>query len=229
MSTHVPDLMITIISGASILPEWLDGTRALNNLQAFWQQCNWIDIVILLGMLAGLFTGAGLGFYRSTALLFGSTTGAFMAFQFSKPFSHTPLFSSVGVELGPLGAQILAGLAIFAGSVFSTMLITYFFRSHFDRTLKTCDGVLGALMGGGIAGLVFGLILLGVFQWPDGQIHQPIRDSVIGVPLAEATGTLDHFFPTDFRDRFQLTLSESLEAKAQIVPATVDLQETRPR
>lgn len=229
MSTTVPDLMITIMSGASILPEWLDGTRALTNLQIFWQQCNWIDLVILLGMLSGLFTGAGLGFYRSTALLFGSTTGAFMAFQFSREFSQTPLFKSVVVELGPLGAQILAGLAIFAGTIFSTMLITYFFRSHFDKTLKTFDGVLGALMGGAIAGLIFGLILLGVFQWPDGQIHGPIRDSVIGVPLAEATGTLDHFFPTDFRDRFQVTLAESLEAKVQIVPATVDLEETGPR
>ena len=229
MTSSVPDMMLWILSGASILPEWLDGARAVSNLQAFWQQCNWIDIVILLGMLAGLFTGAGLGFYRSTALLFGSTTGAFMAFQFSMDLSHTPLFKDVVFELGLLGAQILAGLTIFVGTIFSTMLVTYFFRSYFDQTLKTFDGVLGALMGATIAGLIFGLVLLGVFQWPDGEIHGPIRASVIGVPLAEATGTLDHFFPTDFRDRFHVTLAESLEAKVHIVPASADIHEVTPR
>ena len=229
MTTITPDIVTTLMSGATILPEWLDGSRSLQNLQVFWQQCNWIDVVILLGMLAGLFTGAGLGFFRSTALLVGSTTGAFMAFQFSIDLSQTPLFGSVVRELGPLGAQILAGLSIFVGSIISTMLITHFFRSYFDQTLKTCDGVLGALMGASLAAMIFGLLLLGVFQWPDGQIHGPIRSSVIGVPLAEATGKLDQFFPTDFRDRFNVTLAESLEAKIHIVPASAQLNESEPR
>ena len=167
MNTIAPDLAQMILSGASILPEWLDGSRAMNTLQLFWQQCNWIDIVILLGMLAGLFTGAGLGFFRSTALLFGSTTGAFLAFQFSDGLSMTPAFGSIVSEMGPLGGQILAGIAIFACCILITMAITYYFRSFFDKTLETCDGVLGALMWASLAGLVFGLLVLGIFQWPD--------------------------------------------------------------
>ena len=109
------------------------------------------------------------------------------------------------------------------------MLITRYFRSYFDRTLQTCDGVLGALMGASLAGMIFGLLLLGVFQWPDGQIHSPIRSSIIGVPLAEATGKLDQFFPTDFRDRCNVTLAESLEAQVRIVPASAQLNEPEPR
>ena len=78
-------------------------------------------------------------------------------------------------------------------------------------------------MGATLAGLVFGLLVLGIFQWPDGKIHDPIRASVIGVPLAEATGKLDRFFPDDFRDRFHNTLAESIEAQVQIVPASAKI------
>ncbi|HCW45427.1 MAG: CvpA family protein [Planctomycetia bacterium] len=212
-----------------ILPEWLDGSRAADNLSRFWIQSNWIDVVIILGMLAGLFTGAGLGFYRSTALLFGSTLGALLSMEFSIPLSMSETFATVRLELGPLGAQILSGLTIFICCIALTMLVTFFFRSFFDRTLLACDSILGALMGGGMAALLFGLLMLGIFQWPDGRIHTPIKSSIIGVPLAEATGKLDRFFPGEFRDRFQISLEDCLVDEINIVPASSRIKTSQPR
>ena len=36
-------------------------------------------MVVVLGLLSGVFTGVGVGFYRSTALLLGSTIGLLLA------------------------------------------------------------------------------------------------------------------------------------------------------
>lgn len=173
-----------------------------------WDGCNWIDVVVLLGLLSGLFTGAGVGFYRSTAMLLGSTAGVILAGQLSVPLSTTDLFSPVRQEMGPLFTQLFSAVAIFCSCAGVALLTTMILRSFFDRTLRICDNILGAAMGVSLSAILMGVLILGVFQWPDSRIHAPVLDSLSGPQLAEGTRQLGRFFPQEFRDRFDLSLGE---------------------
>ena len=175
-------------------------------IQEFWAGCNWIDVVVGLGLLSGIFTGAGVGFYRTTAILLGSTIGVILAGQFSIPLATTDLFSPIRQQMGPLFTQIISAFAIFCSCAALAVLSTMILRSFFDRTLRICDNLVGAAMGFSLAGILMGVLILGVFQWPDSRIHSPIRDSVTGPLLADGTRQLSHFFPQEFRDRFDLSL-----------------------
>jgi uncharacterized membrane protein required for colicin V production len=177
-----------------------------------WQSCNWIDIVVLLGLLSGLFTGYGVGFYRSTAILLGSTAGVLLAGQFAVPLAATDLFSSIHAEMGPLLTQIISGVTIFCSCAGIALLSTMFLRSFFDRTLRICDNILGAAMGVSLAAILMGMLILGVFQWPDSRIHTPVIESISGPRLADGTRQLSHFFPQEFSDRIDLSLRESHDA-----------------
>ena len=177
-----------------------------SSFQDAWAQSNWIDMVVVLGLLSGVFTGVGVGFYRSTALLLGSTVGLLLAGQFSVPLSMTPLFSSIRADMGPLASQVLAGLAIFSSCAGIAFLTTMVLRSFFDQTLRICDNVLGGLMGISLAGILLGVVFLGVFQWPDSRLHQPILSSLSGPSITECTRQLGRFFPVQFRERFDMAL-----------------------
>ncbi|MDE0960012.1 MAG: CvpA family protein [Planctomycetota bacterium] len=174
-----------------------------------WGQSNWIDMVVILGLLSGVFTGVGVGFYRSSALLLGSTIGLVLAGQFSVPLAMTPLFSSIRADLGPLASQVLAGFIIFSSCASLAFLTTVILRSFFDQTLRICDNVLGGLMGISLAGVLLGVLFLGVFQWPDSRLHQPIHTSLSGPAIAEYTRQLGRFFPQPFRERFDLSSAPS--------------------
>jgi uncharacterized membrane protein required for colicin V production len=178
-------------------------------IQEFWAGCNWIDVVVGLGLLSGIFTGAGVGFYRTTAILLGSTIGVILAGQFSIPLATTDLFSPIRQQMGPLFTQIISAFAIFCSCAALAVLSTMILRSFFDRTLRICDNLVGAAMGFSLAGILMGVLILGVFQWPDSRIHAPIRDSVTGPLLADGTRQLSRFFPQEFRDRFDLSLGKS--------------------
>ena len=173
-----------------------------------WDRCNWIDVVVLLGLLSGLFTGAGVGFYRSTAMLLGSAVGIILAGQFAVPLSATQFMSPVRGEMGPLFTQLLSATAIFCGCAGIVILTTMILRSFIDRTLRICDNLLGAAVGVSLAAVLMGVLILGVFQWPDSRIHAPIRKSVSGPQLADGTRQLGRFFPQEFSDRFDISLGE---------------------
>jgi len=166
MFTALPGLLLAELASAS-------------SFRDAWAQSNWIDMVVVLGLLSGVFTGVGVGFYRSTALLLGSTIGLLLAGQFSVALSLTPLFSSIRADMGPLASQVLAGLAIFCSCAGVAFLTTMILRSFFDQTLRICDNVLGGLMGISLAGILLGVVFLGVFQWPDSRLHQPIRRNLV--------------------------------------------------
>lgn len=176
--------------------------------QELWARSNWIDVVVLLGLLSGLFTGAGVGFYRSTAMLLSSAVGIVLAGQFAVTLSTTELMAPVRAEMGPLLTQLLSAMAIFFSCVGFTVLATMILRSFFDKTLRICDNLLGGVMGVSLAAILMGVLILGVFQWPDSRIHEPIRSSVSGSQLADGTRQLGRFFPQEFRDRFDMSLGE---------------------
>jgi len=186
----------------------LADSSMLLTIREVWDGCNWIDVVVGLGLLSGIFTGAGVGFYRSTAILLGSTIGVILAGQFSIPLATTDLFSPIRQQMGPLFSQIISGFAIFCSCAALAVLSTMILRSFFDRTLRICDNLLGAAMGFSLAGILMGVLILGVFQWPDSRIHRPILDSVTGPILADGTRQLSRFFPQEFRDRIELSLGE---------------------
>ncbi|NRA75427.1 MAG: hypothetical protein HRU16_05745, partial [Planctomycetes bacterium] len=98
-------------------------------IQEFWAGCNWIDVVVGLGLLSGIFTGAGVGFYRTTAILLGSTIGVILAGQFSIPLATTDLFSPIRQQMGPLFTQIISAFAIFCSCAALAVLSTMALRS----------------------------------------------------------------------------------------------------
>jgi len=174
-----------------------------------WAQSNWIDMVVILGLLSGVFTGVGVGFYRTSALLLGSTVGLVLAGQFAVPLAMTPLFSTIRADMGPLVSQLLAGFIIFSSCASLAFLTTVVLRTFFDQTLRVCDNILGGVMGISLAGILLGVMFLGVFQWPDSRLHQPINTSLSGPAIAECTRQLGRFFPQQFRDRFDLSFDAS--------------------
>lgn len=224
------DFQIPVLSIASIftaLPGFSLVDLAISlPLGEIWDRCNWIDVVVLLGLLSGLFTGAGVGFYRSTAMLFGSAAGIILAGQFAVPLSTTSFMSSIRAEMGPLFTQLLSATAIFCSCTGAALLTTMILRSFFDRTLRICDNLLGAAMGVSLAAILMGVLILGVFQWPDSRIHAPIRQSVSGPQLADGTRQLGRFFPQEFSDRFDISLGEVPELGDVFAisadPATID-------
>ncbi len=185
-----------------------------STFQNAWMQSNWIDLVVILALLSGIFTGVGVGFYRSTAILLGSAAGVLLAGQFAVPLSLNSIFDSVRVDVGPLPTQILAGALIFGTCTGVAFLTTVILRSFFDRTLRFCDNVLGGLMGTSIAILLMGIIFLGVFQWQDSRLHRPIQESLSGPSITSCTQQLGRFFPQEFRERFDLSSRRILENQA---------------
>ncbi len=180
------------------------------NPESFWQVFNWLDAVLAVGLLAAFLVGLGAGFYRQVAITVSLIDGLLVASQFTQPLAATELWTPVHAKLGTSGAEATAYAAIILVSLLAGLLSILVFRSYFGRTLRFLDSVLGGGTGICIGGLVFGLIILGVFHWPETALHSPIRESYLGSRLAEGAKAVSKVFPEDFRQRVEASLENKL-------------------
>ena len=177
---------------------------------AFLDTFNWIDLVLILGLLAGLFTGLGLGFYRQAAMILALASGLVLASRFTIELSQSSLFSPVAEQFGSVGSEMVAFGTILLGSVLLALVLLFIFRSFFDKTLKLIDALIGGATGVALASFLFGILILAVFQWSDTRLHQPIRDSVLGSRIAEGARLLVRIFPEEFQHRLNASIDPTL-------------------
>jgi len=176
----------------------------------FLDTFNWIDLVLILGLLAGLFTGLGLGFYRQAAMLLALAGGLVLASRFTVDLSRSALFQPVGEQFGIIGSEMVAFGTILLSCIGLALLGMLIFRSFFDRTLKLVDALIGGAMGVALSAFLFGILILAVFQWTDTRLHRPIRESVLGSRIAEGTRVLVKIFPEEFQYRVDASLDPTL-------------------
>ena len=178
------------------------------SLREWAAHLNWIDYALLLGLVAGLFVGIGVGFYRQVAIFCALAVGLVAAARLADPISNAAFFQPVTEVLGEGGANVAAFAFVLWAALVLGLLSCLVFHSFFSRTLKVFDGVLGGAMGVAISSMLFGLLLLGVFHSNATQLNEPIRTSQIGSRLAEGARYVSRIFPDDIQQRFDQALGE---------------------
>ncbi len=177
-----------------------------SSLSAWTAHLNWIDYALVLGLVAGLFVGIGVGFYRQVAIFFALTVGLIAAARLAEPIAKADIFQPVEEVLGAGGASVAAFAFVLWAALVLGLLACLVFHSFFSRTLRVFDGVLGGAMGVAISSMLFGLLLLGIFHSNATQLNEPIRTSQIGSRLAEGARYVSRIFPDDIQDRFDQAL-----------------------
>lgn len=191
-------LLSSTVSGADAPASgvWLEWARGLN----------WIDAVLLLGLVAGLLVGIGVGFYRQIAIFFALVVGMVAAGRLAAPLADTPAFGPVIEALGPEGGRVAAFATVLWGALVLGLLACLVFHSFFSKSLKFVDGLLGGAMGVAISSLLFGVLILGVFHSEMTKLDDPIRESRLGSQLAEGARYVARIFPEDIQDRLDRAL-----------------------
>lgn len=190
-------------------------------LESFWQALNWVDFVLILGLIAALLVGLAMGFYRQLVLLASVVVGFLVASQFTQPLAASEAFDAVRARYGLAGAEVASYASLVLGCTAVGLLVVLIFRSFFHRTVRFLDSVLGGGLGTLVGGLACGLVILGLFSWHETWLHQPVRTSYVGSRLAEGARLASAIFPEEFRQRVESGLAERIAIVAGEEPAPV--------
>ncbi len=195
--------------------------------ESLWQLLNWVDVGLLLALLATFFIGLSLGLYRQVAILGSLVLGIVVASQVTAPLAASGFFQPVATRLGPEGSQALAYSGLLLGTLLLGVGTLFIFRRFFGKTLRFVDNALGGVVGLLVGALAFGLFALGVFHWEETRLHAPLKNSYIGRPVIDGTRVVVFLFPEDFRKRVEVSLSDrvntmvgSKDDAAKPVPAS---------
>jgi len=126
---------------------------------------NWLDIVILVMLAIGIFTGLKNGIIKGVLLLAGIIVGVILAGNY-----YQILAGSLGF-IGNTGAQeILAFIIIIGVAMLAASIVAWFLRNILKAVLlgwvdKLCGAVFGFLM----AAIFWGAILATWIQFLPGQ------------------------------------------------------------
>ncbi len=188
--------------------------KILESLADFWKLLNWVDVGLLAVLIGAAFIGMSLGFYRQIALFASVSIGFIAATQFSSMLARADWFDGVRVDYGQDGAELAAYSSIILVCILLGLLSMLIFRSFFTRSLKILDSLAGAGMGIVLCSILLGVLMLGLFHFDSGFMHDPIRKSYLGAKFASGARVTASLFPREYRDRLVNNLGPEGQAVA---------------
>jgi membrane protein required for colicin V production len=139
---------------------------------------NYVDIILVLGLLWAAYKGWQSGLLRSLAGLLGLLLGYFLAFALGQRVGGL-----ITARDDPAQGAVLVGFVlVFLGTLVVFYFIGRFLRAYLQATpLGVADSVAGGALGGIKGVLVFGLLLMLLMAHPLGN---RVRDTVEASRLA---------------------------------------------
>lgn len=177
-------------------------------MESLWQAFNWLDLVLILALLAALLVGIEMGFYRQLIVLCSLIVGIVFAGQLSQRLATNDAFDAIHAEFGSAGAECAAFVLIVLTPLLLALLSLLLFRKRLDKASQTLDSLLGGVVGVGVGVLGFVLVVLATFHWEDTWLHRPLRSSALASRLAEGSRVASLVFPAEQRRRVESCLQE---------------------
>ena len=155
---------------------------------------NWVDIVILVLVLGGAFSGWRNGLLRWVLTLAGALVGAVIAGQF-----YDDLAGAVpGVDSEAL-RQIIAFAAVFLAVVVGAWLLARVIKAALNVVLLGWVDSAAGLAAGAMVGAVSAAAILSVAGIvPSDSVRSAVADSSLAETLLDAMGFIRVFLPGEF-------------------------------
>ncbi len=150
---------------------------------------NWVDVSVFLVLVIGTVLGfiSGLLWQVARLVIFGISCYATLYF-------HQPVATWLGQRMSETSPTVLKGLAYFLTFV-GVYLVLFLIVVLIERAMKAAelkpiDRVFGGVLGLVKAGLVCGVVLLGIVVIPIQAFTPEVEQSRLGPPVLEATRTV---------------------------------------
>ncbi len=183
------------------------------SLTEFLECFNWVDLVLVLSLIATLLIGFGLGFYRQFTLGVGLFVGLLIAGRYTGALASTTPFLAIATHVGDGAGRIAAYLTLLALPALAALASFAVFPRIFGSVVRVFDSLLGSALGVASAVLVFWLFLLGSVQAERPWVSVPVQESYLGSRLARGACVLSRIFPQEFRERVEQELAPTWEAE----------------